>query len=63
MNMISTGAFQTEMDASNKQPTVAEEIRSCLGKEKCESSACRWRFTDGTVVREHRLDNDTLTGI
>ena len=24
--MISTGAFQTEMDASNKQPTLAEKF-------------------------------------
>ena len=26
MNMISTGAFQTEMDASNKQETLAEKF-------------------------------------
>ena len=50
MNMISTGAFQTEMDASNKQRHISEKIRSCLGKEKCESSAYRWRFTNGPVV-------------
>ena len=37
MNMISTGAFQTEMDASDKQPTLAEKL-AALGKEKCEGS-------------------------
>jgi hypothetical protein len=26
MNMISTGAFQNEMDASNRQPTLAEKF-------------------------------------
>ena len=26
MNMISTGAFQTEMDASRKQPTLAKKF-------------------------------------
>ena len=33
MNMISTGAFQTEMDASNKQPTVAEKFAAVWEKE------------------------------
>ena len=49
MNMISTGAFQTEMDASNKQSTLAK-ICSSLGKEKCESSASRRRLSHGPVV-------------
>ena len=26
MNMISTGAFQTEVDASNKQETISEKF-------------------------------------
>ena len=33
MNMISTGAFQTEMDSSIEQETLAK-VRACLGKEK-----------------------------
>ena len=49
MNMISTGAFQNEMDASNKQPTIAKNLQ-LFGKRKCESSACRWRFSYGPVV-------------
>ena len=33
MNMISTGAFQTEMDASNKQNTIAKNSQ-LFGKRK-----------------------------
>jgi hypothetical protein len=33
MNMISTGAFQTEMDASNKQPTIAEKFAAVWEKK------------------------------
>ena len=35
MNMISTGAFQSEMDASNKQPTLAEKF-AAVWERKCE---------------------------
>ena len=33
MNMISTGAFQTEMDASNKQQTLAEKFAAVWEKK------------------------------
>ena len=33
MNMISTGAFQTEMDASNKQSTLAEKFAAVWEKK------------------------------
>jgi hypothetical protein len=33
MNMISTGAFQTEMDASHKQPTLAEKFAAVWEKK------------------------------
>ncbi len=33
MNMISTGAFQTEMDASNKQSTIAEKFAAVWEKK------------------------------
>jgi S-layer protein len=39
MNMISTGAFQTEMDASNRQPTLAEKF--VAGWEKKNAKAAR----------------------
>jgi hypothetical protein len=39
MNMISTGAFQTEMDASNKQPTLAKKFAAVW--EKKNSKAAR----------------------
>ena len=39
MNMISTGAFQTEMDASNKQSTLAEKFAAVW--EKKNSKAAR----------------------
>jgi hypothetical protein len=39
MNMISTGAFQTEMDASNKQTTLAEKFAAVW--EKKNSKAAR----------------------
>jgi hypothetical protein len=33
MNMISTGTFQTEMDASNKQSTLAEKFAAVWEKK------------------------------
>ena len=39
MNMISTGVFQTEMDASNKQSTLAEKFAAVW--EKKNSKAAR----------------------
>jgi hypothetical protein len=39
MNMISTGAFQTEMDASSRQPTIAERFAAVW--EKKNSKAAR----------------------
>ena len=33
MNMISTGAFQTEMDASNKQSTIAKKFAAVWEKK------------------------------
>ena len=49
MNMISTGAFQTEMDASNKQPTLAEKF-AAVWEKKNAKAARRWRFSYGPVV-------------
>ena len=57
MNMISTGAFQTEMDASNNS-LPSGEIRSCLGKEKCESSASRRRILMALSLAACGSDDD-----
>jgi hypothetical protein len=37
MNMISTGAFQTEMDASNKLPSVAEKFAAIWEKKNAKA--------------------------
>jgi hypothetical protein len=37
MNMISTGAFQIEMDASNKQPTLAEKFVAVWEKKNAKA--------------------------
>jgi hypothetical protein len=37
MNKISTGAFQTEMDASNKQPTLAEKFAAVWEKKNAKA--------------------------
>ena len=39
MNMISTGAFLTEVDIPKKENTLFEEDGFCLGEEKHKSSA------------------------
>jgi hypothetical protein len=38
MNMISTGAFQTEMDASNKQTTLAEKFAAVWEKKNAKAA-------------------------
>src|SRR6056300_780289 len=38
MNMISTGAFLSEMDASNKQPTVAEKFAAVWEKKNAKAA-------------------------
>jgi hypothetical protein len=38
MNMISTGAFQTEMDASNKQQTLAEKFVTVWEKKNAKAT-------------------------
>jgi len=38
MNMISTGAFQNEMDASNKQPTLAEQFAAVWEKKNAKAA-------------------------
>jgi hypothetical protein len=38
MNMISTGAFQTEMDASNKQPSIAEKFAAVWEKKNAKAA-------------------------
>jgi len=38
MNMISTGAFQTEMDASNKQTTLAEKFVAAWEKKNAKAA-------------------------
>ena len=38
MNMISTGAFQNEMDASNKQPTIAEKFAAVWEKKNAKAA-------------------------
>ncbi len=38
MNMISTGAFQTEMDASDKQPTLAEKFAAVWEKKNAKAA-------------------------
>jgi hypothetical protein len=38
MNMISTGTFQTEMDASNKQPTLAEKFAAVWEKKNAKAA-------------------------
>jgi hypothetical protein len=38
MNMISTGAFQTEMDASSRQPTLAEKFAAVWEKKNAKAA-------------------------
>ena len=38
MNMISTGAFQNEMDASNKQPTLAKKFAAVWEKKNAKAA-------------------------
>ena len=38
MNMISTGAFQTEMDASSKQPTLAKKFAAVWEKKNAKAA-------------------------
>jgi hypothetical protein len=38
MNMISTGAFQTEMNASNKQPTLANKFAAVWEKKNAKAA-------------------------
>ena len=38
MNMISTGAFQTEIDASTKQPTIAEKFAAVWEKKNAKAA-------------------------
>jgi hypothetical protein len=38
MNMISTGAFQNEMDASSKQPTLAEKFAAVWEKKNAKAA-------------------------
>jgi hypothetical protein len=38
MNMISTGAFQTEMDASDKQPTLAKKFAAVWEKKNAKAA-------------------------
>ena len=38
MNMISTGAFQTEMDASHKQPTLTEKFAAVWEKKNAKAA-------------------------
>jgi hypothetical protein len=38
MNMISTGAFLNEMDASNMQPTVAEKFAAVWEKKNAKAA-------------------------
>ena len=38
MNMISTGAFQNEMDASDKQPTLAEKFVAVWEKKNAKAA-------------------------
>jgi hypothetical protein len=38
MNMISTGAFQTEMDASNEQPTLAKKFAAVWEKKNAKAA-------------------------
>ena len=49
MNMISTGAFRTEMDASDKQQSTTGKLVGAWEKE-CESSTGGWCIFVGAVV-------------
>ena len=52
MNMISTGAFLSEMDASNKQSTLAEKfaaVRSCTAKNFAAVRACAAIFEKSQI--------------
>ena len=49
MNMISTGAFLTEMDASNKQPTIAKKF-AAVWEKKNASNAWKRRIINGPVA-------------
>ena len=50
MNMISTGAFQTEMDASNKQPTLAEKFAAVWEKKNAKAARANCCLYSGTAV-------------
>ena len=49
MNMISTGAFLTEMDSSSKKDELVSKLMP-LGKKEFESGTGGRNFIDGPVI-------------
>jgi len=76
MNMISTGAFLTEMDASNKQPTVAEKFAAVWEKKNAKAAraggvslmalslaACGGSSSTTTTTTDTTTDTTTTTPV
>jgi len=76
MNMISTGAFLTEMDASNKQHTIAEKFAAVWEKKNAKAAraggvslmalslaACGSSSTTTTTTTDTTTSTDTTTTV
>jgi hypothetical protein len=76
MNMISTGAFQTEMDASSRQPTLAEKFAAVWEKKNAKAAraggvslmalslaACGSSDDDTATTTDTTTDTTTTTAV
>ena len=61
MNMISTGAFRTEMDASNKQSTLAEKFAAVWGKKNAKAARAGGVSLMALSLATRGSDSDTTT--
>ncbi len=61
MNMISTGAFQTEMDASNEQPTLAKKFAAVWEKKNAKAARAGGVSLMALSLAACGSDDDTTT--
>jgi hypothetical protein len=61
MNMISTGAFQTEMDASNRQPTLAKKFAAVWEKKNAKAARAGGVSLMALSLAACGSDDDTTT--
>jgi hypothetical protein len=61
MNMISTGTFQTEMDASNKQSTLAEKFAAVWEKKNAKAARAGGVSLMALSLAACGSDDDTAT--